>query len=80
MKAALSGDVAAVSSTVAAGQNVDARFGWHRIYGGQPCHDSQNRPAETALMIAAKKGHMEVCIRLVELGATLNLATKEQVR
>jgi len=31
-------------------------------------------------MIAAEKGHEEVCIRLVELGATINLATKEQVR
>ena len=70
--------MAAVNSTVAAGQNVDARFGWHRIFGGQP--DGLNRPDETALMIAAKKGLVEVCIRLVELGATINLATKEQVR
>ena len=75
-----SGDVAAVSSTVAAGRNIDARFAWHRIYGGQPRPGGPNRPDETALMIAAKKGHMEVCIRLVELGATINLATKEQVR
>ena len=75
-----SGDVAAVNTTVAAGQNVDARFGWHRIYEGQPCPDSPNRQTETALMIAAKKGHVQVCIRLDELGATINLATKEQVR
>ena len=72
--------MAAVNSTVAAGQNVDAQFGWHRIYGGQPRPDDPTRQDETALMIAAEKGHEEVCIRLVELGATINLATKEQVR
>ena len=35
-----------------------------------------SKDGDTALMLAAKKGHVEVCVKLAELGADVNLANR----